>query len=163
VVGVWGADLRGLGGNSAVVFASGFLNPSGNQNGEAFGLFVALADGNVVELPQLFGDAAQNSINKVMNENGEELTTVTSYGLQQNYPNPFNPSTRIKFSIPQSEFVSLKVFDILGNEVATLVNEQRAPGAYEVSFDAGNLASGVYVYTLTAGDFVQTRKLMLMK
>ena len=98
-----------------------------------------------------------------MYENGEELTTVSTYGLEQNYPNPFNPSTVIKFSIPQSEFVSLKVFDILGNEVATLVNEQRAPGAYEVTFDAGNLASGVYVYTLNAGDFVQTRKLMLMK
>ena len=83
--------------------------------------------------------------------------------MEQNYPNPFNPSTRIKFSIPQSDFVSLKVFDILGNEVTTLVNEQRAPGAYEVTFDAGSLASGVYVYTLTAGDFVQTRKLMLMK
>ena len=163
VVGVWGADLRGLGGNSAVVFASGFLNPSANQNGEAFGLFVALADGNVVELPQLYGDEAQNTINKIMNENGEELSTVNTYGLEQNYPNPFNPSTRIKFSIPQSEFVSLKVYDILGNEVSTLVNEQRAPGAYEVTFDAGNLASGVYVYTLTAGDFVQTRKLMLMK
>ncbi len=163
VVGVWGADLRGLGGNSAVVFASGFLDPSANQNGEAFGLFVALADGNVVELPQLYGDEAQSMISKVMNENGEELTTVSTYGLEQNYPNPFNPSTVIKFSIPQSEFVSLKVFDILGNEVATLVNEQRAPGAYEVTFDAGNLASGVYVYTLNAGDFVQTRKLMLMK
>jgi hypothetical protein len=163
IVGVWGADLTGLGGNSAVVFASGFLNPSANQNGEAFGLFVALADGNVVELPQLYGDEAQNTINKIMNENGEESNTVTTYGLDQNYPNPFNPSTRIKFSIPQSEFVSLKIYDVLGNEVATLVNEQRAPGAYEVTFDAGNLASGVYVYTLTAGDFVQTRKLMLMK
>jgi hypothetical protein len=160
---VWGADLTGLAGNSAVVFASGFLNPSGNQNGEAFGLFVALADGNVVELPQLYGSEAQNTIDKIMNENSEELTAVTTYGLEQNYPNPFNPSTRIKFSIAQSDFVSLKIYDILGNEVATLVNEQRAPGAYEVTFDAGNLASGVYVYTLTAGDFVQTRKLMLMK
>ena len=98
VVGVWGADLRGLGGNSAVVFASGFLDPSANQNGEAFGLFVALADGNVVELPQVYGDEAQNAIAKIMNENGEELTTVNTYGLEQNYPNPFNPSTVIKFS-----------------------------------------------------------------
>ncbi len=163
VVGVWGADLRGLGGNSAVVFASGFLNPSGNQNGEAFGLFVALANGTVVELPQIYGDEAQKTINKIMNENGEEISAVASYSLDQNYPNPFNPSTVIKYSLPQSEFVSLKVYDILGNEVATLVNEQRASGVYEVTFDAGNLGSGVYVYTLTAGDFVQTKKLMLMK
>jgi hypothetical protein len=163
VVGVWGADLRGLGGNSAVVFASGFLDPSSNQNGEDFGLFVALADGNVVELPQLYGDEAQNTIEKIMNENGEERTTVSTYGLEQNYPNPFNPSTVIKFSIPQSEFVTLKVYDILGNEVANLVNEQRAPGTYQVSFNAGSLASGVYVYKLSAGNFVQTRKLMLMK
>jgi len=163
VVGVWGADLRGLGGNSAVVFASGFLDPSSNQNGEDFGLFVALADGNVVELSQLYGDEAQNTIEKIMNENGEELTTVSTYGLEQNYPNPFNPSTVIKFSIPQSEFVTLKVYDILGNEVANLVNEQRAPGSYQVTFNAGSLASGVYVYKLSAGNFVQTRKLMLMK
>jgi hypothetical protein len=162
VVGVWVADLRGLGGNSAVVFASGFLSPSDNQNGEAFGLFVALADGNVVELPQLYGNEAQRTINKVMNEN-EDITTVTDYGLEQNYPNPFNPSTVIKFSIPQNEFITLKVYDVLGNEVADLVNEQRVAGNYEVKFDASNLASGIYVYTLKAGNFIQTRKLMLMK
>ena len=163
VVGVWGADLRGLGGNSAVVFASGFLNPSGNQNGEAFGLFAALANGTVVELPKLYGDEAQNALNKVMNENGEEVAIVSDYNLEQNYPNPFNPSTTIKFSVPTSELVTLKVYDVLGNEVTTLVNEQRAPGTYEVRFNAGSLASGVYVYKLQAGNFTQTRKLMLMK
>jgi hypothetical protein len=162
IVGVWGADLRGLGGNSAVVFASGFLSPSDNQNGEAFGLFVALADGNVVELPKIYGKEAQNTISKVMNEN-DDITTVTDYGLEQNYPNPFNPSTTIKFSIPQNEFVTLKVYDILGNEVADLVNEQTVAGSYEVRFDASNLASGIYVYTLKAGNFSQTSKLMLMK
>ena len=163
VVGVWSADLRGLGGNSAVVFASGFLDPSANQNGEPFGLFATLANGTVVELPQLYGNEAQNALNKVMSENNEEISVVSDFSLEQNYPNPFNPSTSIKFSVPSSEFVSLRVYDVLGNEVSTLVNEQKAPGNYEVRFDAGNLASGVYIYTLKAGNFTQTRKLMLMK
>ncbi|MDZ7623864.1 MAG: T9SS type A sorting domain-containing protein [Ignavibacteriaceae bacterium] len=157
------ADLRGLGGNSAVVFASGFLDPSANQNGESFGLFAALANGTVVELPQLYGDEAQNALNKVMDENNEQVSVVSDISLEQNYPNPFNPSTSIKFTVPTSEFVSLKVYDVLGNEVATLVNEQKAPGTYEVRFNAGNLASGVYVYKIQAGNFTQTRKLMLMK
>jgi hypothetical protein len=163
VVGVWSADLRGLAGNSAVVFASGFLDPTANQNGEAFGLFAALANGTVVELPRLYGRDAQNALDKVMDENGEELSVVSDFNLEQNYPNPFNPSTSIKFSVPTSEFVTLKVYDILGNEVATLVNEQKAVGSYEVRFDAGNLASGMYIYTLKAGNFTQTKKLMLMK
>ena len=163
VVGVWGVDLRGLGGNSAVVFASGFLIPSGNQNGEAFGLFAALANGTVVELPKLYGEEAQTALNKVMNENGEEVAIVNEYNLEQNFPNPFNPSTTIKFSVPTSDLVTLKVYDVLGNEVATLVNEQKAPGTYEVRFDAGNLASGIYIYTIKASNFTQTRKLILMK
>lgn len=163
VVGVWSADLRGLGGNSAVVFASGFLDPSSNQNGDSFGLFAALANGTVVELPQLYGNEAQNALNKVMDENNESVSVVSDFNLEQNYPNPFNPTTSIKFTVPTSEFVSLKVYDVLGNEVSTLVNEQKAPGAYEVRFDAGNLSSGVYIYKLQAGNFTQTRKLMLMK
>jgi hypothetical protein len=98
-----------------------------------------------------------------MDENGEELSVVSDFNLEHNYPNPFNPSTSIKFSVPSSEFVTLKVYDVLGNEITTLVNEQKAPGTYEVRFDAGNLASGMYVYKLQAGSFIQTRKLMLMK
>ena len=78
----------------------------------------------------------------------QDETIPFEFSLEQNYPNPFNPSTRIKFSIPQSEFISLKVYDILGNKVVTLVNEQKVPGSYEVTFDAGNLTSGVYFYTL---------------
>jgi photosystem II stability/assembly factor-like uncharacterized protein len=83
--------------------------------------------------------------------------------LMQNYPNPFNPSTTIKFSIPETGNIKLKVYDILGNEVATLVNEEKAPGNYSVEWNASSLASGVYVYRLTAGSFVQTRKMILMK
>jgi|GEM_PF-806460 len=93
---------------------------------------------------------------------------VKEYKLEQNYPNPFNPSTTIKYSIPnnvKSEMsnVKLVVYDILGNEVATLVNERQKSGNYEVKFNASNLASGIYLYKLQSGSFVQTRKLMLLK
>jgi len=83
--------------------------------------------------------------------------------LEQNYPNPFNPSSTIKFSIPTSEFVTLKVFDILGNEVAALVNENKLSGTYEVLFSAARLSGGVYFYQLKAGEFLQTKKMILMK
>jgi hypothetical protein len=92
-----------------------------------------------------------------------------SYSLQQNYPNPFNPTTKIRFDIQKSvvcsqySVVTLKVFDILGKEVATLVNEQLAPGTYETTFDGGNLPSGIYFYRLETTDFVQTNKMILLK
>lgn len=86
-----------------------------------------------------------------------------TYALAQNYPNPFNPATRIEFRTPKSAFVSLKVYDLLGQEVAALVNGERPPGSYEVLFDASGLASGVYIYRLTAGSFVQTRKMVLTR
>jgi hypothetical protein len=85
------------------------------------------------------------------------------YSLTQNYPNPFNPSTVISYQLPAGSFVTLKVYDILGREVATLVNEVKPPGTYTVRFDASGLASGVYVYRLTAGDFVQTCKMLVIK
>ena len=91
-----------------------------------------------------------------------------SFELFQNYPNPFNPSTTIKYSIPNNERnempnVKLIAFDILGNEVATLVNENQIAGNYSVNFDASNLASGIYLYKLQSGSFIQTKKLMLLK
>jgi hypothetical protein len=92
-----------------------------------------------------------------------ETTLPIEYALKQNYPNPFNPSTRIKYSIPQSSNVVIKVFDILGNAIATLVNEEKSVGIYEVEFDATGISSGVYFYTLTAGNFVETKKLVLLR
>ncbi|MHB8930531.1 MAG: T9SS type A sorting domain-containing protein [Melioribacteraceae bacterium] len=90
--------------------------------------------------------------------------------LYQNYPNPFNPTTTIKYSIPVEtrhasslQHITLKVYDILGKEVATLVNEEKAPGNYEVKFDGANLSSGVYFYRLQSGSFTQTKKFVLMK
>ena len=107
----------------------------------------------------------------------EELQILPNkFVLFQNYPNPFNPTTTIKYSIPSVEtrhasslHVLLKVYDILGNEVATLVNEEQPPGNYSVTFDVshteqgGSMASGIYFYKLNAGNFTQTKKFLLMK
>jgi len=81
----------------------------------------------------------------------------------QNYPNPFNPLTQITFQIPESGLVMLKVYDALGNEVAILVDGMVNAGIHEVSFDASNLTSGVYIYTLFAGDIIRSNKMILMK
>jgi D-alanyl-D-alanine carboxypeptidase len=86
-----------------------------------------------------------------------------AFKLDQNYPNPFNPSTTIKYELPKSSQVTLSVYDILGRQVSVLVNEKGDAGLHEVKFDGSNLASGVYFYRLAAGDFVQTKRLMLLK
>jgi len=88
---------------------------------------------------------------------------VTDYALEQNYPNPFNPSTKIKYQILRNGFVTLKVYDILGKEVATLVNKQQQSGRYEVNFNAENLASGVYLYRIKVNDYVNVKKMLLIK
>jgi hypothetical protein len=85
------------------------------------------------------------------------------FALHQNYPNPFNPSTKIGFKVQGSGFVSLKVYDVLGREVRTLVSEELKPGSYEVPFDAAGLASGVYFYRLRAGGFTQTRTMVVLR
>ena len=85
------------------------------------------------------------------------------YNLSQNYPNPFNPTTKISYSIPKAGHVSLKVFDILGKEVATLVNEQKQVGIYEVIFNGSNYPSGIYFYKIKSGSFTQIKKIILLK
>jgi hypothetical protein len=87
----------------------------------------------------------------------------SKYELSQNYPNPFNPLTKIKYSVPQYSNIILKVFDLLGNEIETLVNEEKPAGTYELTWSAASLPSGVYFYQLRAGSFVETKKMMLMK
>jgi hypothetical protein len=87
----------------------------------------------------------------------------TTIELSQNYPNPFNPSTSFEFRVPGLELVELRVFDLLGREIATLVNEAKAPGSYVVRWNAGGLSSGVYFYQLKVGSFVGTKKMVLMK
>jgi len=83
--------------------------------------------------------------------------------LAQNYPNPFNPTTTIKYQLPVSSNVTLKIYDVLGNEVATLLNEEKEAGTYEVMFEASNYSSGVYIYRLQAGFFVETKKMVLLR
>ena len=106
-----------------------------------------------------------------------KLICTNKFELSQNYPNPFNPSTTIKYTIPnvtlglssraesrdEGSRVQLKVYDVLGNEVATLVNEYKSAGSYEVSFDASGLSSGIYFYKLRAGSFVEAKKMILVK
>ncbi|MFC2093996.1 T9SS type A sorting domain-containing protein [Bacteroidota bacterium] len=92
-----------------------------------------------------------------------EITAPYEYSLSQNYPNPFNPSTLISYELPISGIVTLKVSDILGNEVETLVNEEKPAGTYEITWLAENLPSGIYFYRLQAADYVQTKKMVLMK
>jgi len=87
----------------------------------------------------------------------------TEFALQQNYPNPFNPLTTVAFSIPEQVGVTLRVYDILGREVATLVNDTLKPGEYGAQFDASGLSSGVYFYRLTAGSYVAIKKMSLLR
>ena len=87
----------------------------------------------------------------------------TTFVLSQNYPNPFNPSTKISWQSPVAAHHTIKIYDILGNEVATLVDEFKPAGSYEVNFEALNLASGIYIYRLTSDNFTETKKMMLLR
>jgi len=91
-----------------------------------------------------------------------ELIPV-EFALYQNYPNPFNPSTKIRYQLPQESKVIIKIYDILGSEVITLLNEKKEPGVYEVEFNAAHLSSGTYIYRIIAGSFVETKKMVLLK
>jgi N-acetylneuraminic acid mutarotase len=106
----------------------------------------------------------QNGEYKYYNLAGEiKIGQPAAYSLSQNYPNPFNPNTRIKYSIKDAVPVKIEIFDILGRKAATIVNEIKQPGEYEVNFNGNNLASGIYFYKLTAGTFTQIRKMQLLK
>ena len=118
----------------------------------------------------VYGDTTVVSVENVISK------LPTECSLSQNYPNPFNPNTSIQYAISSPQFVSIKVYDVLGNEVATLVNEEKLPGEYEVEFNSRGLihqtlTSGIYFYQLRAGDpstssgqgFVQTKKMILIK
>lgn len=87
----------------------------------------------------------------------------SKFSLQQNYPNPFNPSTNIKYDVPEQSRVNISIFNILGERVFELVNEEKSAGSYEVTWNAHNISNGVYVYIMRSGDFVESKKLILLK
>jgi len=134
-----------------------------------------LVDGTVIDIQPLSGAVALdfNAFEAKVFYLGEEPVSVDSeenqdliideYQLSQNYPNPFNPSTQITYQIPEAGLVTIKVFDILGREVTTLVNREMAVGKYDVYFNASNLSSGIYFYTMKTGKFINTKKLVLLK
>ena len=138
--------------------AGGSFNPSVT----AFGTYVLVVwedtrDGN----SEIY--YTRNPSGNVTGINDNEFENPIEFLLSQNYPNPFNPSTVISYQLPVSSNVTLKVFDVLGNEIATLINEEKPAGSYEVNFNASILSSGIYFYKLQAGSFSETKKLILLK
>lgn len=134
---------------------------SGNYNVIADRLGFTGAQQNVV-----INGSNLDNINFILERVGiSNITTVIpkEYSLYQNYPNPFNPVTNIKFDLPKSGFATLKIYDVLGKEAAVLLNEVKQAGSYKADFNASNLPSGVYFYRLTAGEFTETRRMMLIK
>ena len=129
------------------------------------------------EITQYVHEEYERNFSTIVGVNDDREEIVNTFSLSQNYPNPFNPTTTIEYTIPTSPFLpspyqgegprerltKLIVYNILGQQVKTLVNEVKAPGSYKVTFDASHLASGVYFYRLTAGDFVQTKKMILLR
>jgi hypothetical protein len=150
-------DLSAYADSAVTIFASGFLHPAVNQNGPELGLYLAEANGQVVEFPWVI----------IGIEPGSGLTPA-SYALHQNYPNPFNPATTIQYDLKNAADVTLNVYNLLGQKIRTLVSENQPAGYREVVWDGRNddgvsVASGIYIYRIEAGDFVQTRKMVLMR
>jgi len=124
---------------------------------------VWLTQQGVIEGKDDVVEAAIEWINNTASVNNNENEIIKNYFLDQNFPNPFNPATTIKYQIPELSFVALKVFDVLGNEIATLVNEEKPTGTYKIIWNAENLPSGVYFYQLKAGSYIDTKKVVLLR
>ena len=113
---------------------------------------------------QLIHPGGFNTVNPLVTSNINLMTEIPKeFGLYQNYPNPFNPMTKIEYAIPKQGFVSLKIYDLLGREVANLVNGEMAPSYYRIDFNGSNLSSGVYFYRLQSGSFINTKRMVLIK
>ncbi len=163
-------------GDMDTTFAPGgiFISDLNNNTGTHYlTRAIPLSDGSILACGYNFGSGRGDFLltKYIVNTTGVESNNIekpNKYILEQNYPNPFNPTTIIKYSIPFVEThrdasLQLNVYDILGREVAALVNENQKPGNYEVTFNGSGLASGIYFYRLQAGNFVDTKKLILMK
>lgn len=110
------------------------------------------------------GVADANNVTVYIHSSDQYITIIpVEFSLSQNYPNPFNPTTTIKFGIPKETKVILKVYDVLGKEISTIVNQKLEPGYYKYEWDASRFASGVYFYRIEAGSFVNIKKMMILK
>ena len=118
---------------------------------------------NLAEAKQLAEFIMTDKFEEVMTVEKDNNFLPSTYSLQQNYPNPFNPSTIIEYQIKELADVELKVFDVLGSEIMTLVDDYKTAGSYQAVFDAFNIPSGVYFYRLKANDFVETKKMILLR
>ena len=141
-------------------------DPFSNSSGTTFTYVIAVPGTYTYQCMvhgPFFGMTGSIAANPTGVGDQQGAATPGAFQLHQNFPNPFNPTTAIRFSVPNSSVVTLKVFDILGNMVTTLVNEKKSPGSYVAEFDGSHLASGIYLYRLQAGNFSDTKKLLLIK
>ena len=160
--------ITGLGGSEGVDFFSNgnILIGDGvthsvkmfNSNGDYIKDFIPNGSGGLMT-----PNAVVIRISNPVSVQDESSINNLEFNLNQNYPNPFNPETKISYLIKETILVQLKVYDILGNEITTLVNSNQSPGRYEINFNAGNLPSGIYFYKLKAGSFTQTNKMVYLK
>jgi len=112
----------------------------------------------------VYGGPYRSDLPEITTSVGSDVSEVVNgFMLYQNYPNPFNPTTKISWQSPVGSWQTLKIYDVLGNEIATLVNEYKPAGNYQISFDASELVSGIYFYMLTANGFSGTKKMILMR
>ena len=141
---------------------AGFVEGHGNTNSPKEYIFTenkpAGASSVLYRLKQIDNDGQFQYSSEV-----EVTFSPDEFVLYQNYPNPFNPSTTIKYSLVEESIVSIKLFDILGSEIRTLVSEKQSAGNYEFEFNAGDIASGLYIYKMQAGNFIDTKKMMILK
>lgn len=183
-VDLGGGNLNGEGNN--IIRNNGFFDLVINyQPLQPETLYVMNNGWDHITLPEILQYDIFNeggSANIIINATGfytdveDEEAQTTDFKLEQNYPNPFNPTTKIKYTIPtppsssplakgrnEVGFVTLKVYDVLGNEITTLVNEEKSAGVYDVDFDGAGLSNGIYFYKLTAGNYIETKKMILLK
>ena len=154
--------------NSPAIDQGTNVIPSFSFNFEVLDTIISVQDSIIIN--DYWGNAPDLGANEydptadVINQPDKSIPD--NFGLVQNYPNPFNPSTRIQYAVSSTQFVSLKVYDVLGNEIATLVNEEKPAGSYEVEFTVAQnsiLSSGIYFYQLKAGNYIEAKKMVLMK
>jgi hypothetical protein len=129
-----------------------------------FSAINGLNTGTGISFDTVFTSTALLLVTVTASDIEENLISIPKeYALAQNYPNPFNPSTKINYQIPELSFVTIKVYDVLGGEVATLVNEEKPADTYELTWYAEQLPSGIYFYQLKGGEFIETKKMVLIK